>query len=112
MLEVTRRRVDAHGLDSGRVEFVHADILEWPAPRAAYDLVVTHFVLDCFRPEQLARVLPSLARAAAPLCVVLLNAGAIRRIARRMRASSPRFVSWVAVALIVCGQARARSRMR
>ncbi|MGP8201851.1 MAG: class I SAM-dependent methyltransferase [Limisphaerales bacterium] len=66
MLEATRRRLAAHGLDAGRVEFVHADILQWQPPRAAYDLIVTHFVLDCFRPEQLARVLPSLAQAAAP----------------------------------------------
>jgi ubiquinone/menaquinone biosynthesis C-methylase UbiE len=66
MIEVTRRRLAAHGLDAGRVEFVHADILRWTPPRAAYDLVVTHFVLDCFRREQLARVVPSLAEAATP----------------------------------------------
>ena len=66
MLEATRQRLAANRLDAARVDFVHADILDWPAPSAAYDLVVTHFVLDCFRPEQLARVLPSLAKAAAP----------------------------------------------
>lgn len=66
MLDVARRRLAEQGLDCGRVEFIHADILQWPAPRAAYDLVVTHFVLDCFRPEQLAKVLPVLAAAATP----------------------------------------------
>jgi ubiquinone/menaquinone biosynthesis C-methylase UbiE len=66
MLDLTQERLAAGGLDLAGVEFVHADILEWPLPSAAYDLVVTHFVLDCFRPEQLARVLPSLAGAAAP----------------------------------------------
>jgi ubiquinone/menaquinone biosynthesis C-methylase UbiE len=66
MLEAARRGLAAHGLDAARVEFIHADILQWTPPRAAYDLVVTHFVLDCFRPEQLARILPSLAEAAAP----------------------------------------------
>ena len=53
-------------LNAAQVEFVHADVLQWPAPTAAYDLVVTHFVLDCFRPEQLALVLPALAAAATP----------------------------------------------
>jgi ubiquinone/menaquinone biosynthesis C-methylase UbiE len=66
MLEVTRRSLDEQGLDAGRVEFIHADILRWPAPAAAYDLIVTHFVLDCFRPEQLQCVLPALAAAAKP----------------------------------------------
>ena len=66
MIEVTRRRLAALGLDDGRVEFIHTDVLLWTPPRAAYDLVVTQFVLDCFRPEQLARVLPLLAEAATP----------------------------------------------
>jgi ubiquinone/menaquinone biosynthesis C-methylase UbiE len=66
MLDVTRGRILADGLDAARVEFVHADILECALPAGAFDLITTHFVLDCFRPEQLARVMPSLARAAAP----------------------------------------------
>jgi ubiquinone/menaquinone biosynthesis C-methylase UbiE len=66
MIDVTHRRLAAHGLDASRVEFIHADILQWTPPAAAYDLVVTHFVLDCFRPEQLAEVMPKLAKAAAP----------------------------------------------
>lgn len=66
MLEVTRRRLVAKGLDASQVEFVHADILQWSPPGETYDLVVTHFVLDCFRPEQLAKIMPSLAAAATP----------------------------------------------
>jgi ubiquinone/menaquinone biosynthesis C-methylase UbiE len=66
MLTETRRRLAARGLEAASVEFVHADILQCPLPRAAYDWVVTHFVLDCFRPEQLAKVLPLLAEAATP----------------------------------------------
>ncbi len=73
MLDVTRQRLAAEGLDATRVEFVHADILEWTPPDRAYDVVATHFVLDCFRPEQLARVLPKLARAAAPEARWLLS---------------------------------------
>ncbi len=66
MIEASRRRLAAEKLDAARVEFIHADVLQWTPPAAAYDLVVTHFVLDCFRAEQLARVLPALAGAAAP----------------------------------------------
>lgn len=73
MLDATRHRLAALGLDAARVEFVHADILQWHPPQAAYDLVVTHFVLDCFRPEQLAKVLPALADAATPEARWLLS---------------------------------------
>ena len=66
MIDVTRRRLAADGFDASRVEFVHADILRWTPPARVYDVVVTHFVLDCFRPEQLAQILPALAGAAAP----------------------------------------------
>lgn len=66
MLDVARKRLEVLGLDATGVEFVHADILDWTPEGAVYDLVVTHFVLDCFRPEQLERVLAVLARAATP----------------------------------------------
>ena len=64
MLALGRRRLECRGLDLGRVEFVHADALAWRPPERAFDLVVTHFFLDCFRPEQLERVVAALARAA------------------------------------------------
>jgi len=66
MLEVARLHLEARGLDMALVNFVHADILEWSPPPEAFDLVVTHFVLDCFRPDQLAKIMPSLAVAATP----------------------------------------------
>ncbi|HEX4120477.1 MAG TPA: class I SAM-dependent methyltransferase, partial [Verrucomicrobiae bacterium] len=65
MLEATRDRLNAAGLAGARVEFVHADVLKWKAP-GAYDLIATHFVLDCFRPDQLDRVSAQLAAIAAP----------------------------------------------
>lgn len=34
----------------GRIDFVHASVLAWPIPEGRYDLVVTHFLLDCFTP--------------------------------------------------------------
>jgi ubiquinone/menaquinone biosynthesis C-methylase UbiE len=65
MLETAKARLRAVGLDDARVQFVHADVLEWK-PDGEYDLIVTHFILDCFRPDQLARVLSNLSAAAAP----------------------------------------------
>ena len=62
MLQLARARTGS----TARVVFVHADILTWKPAAAGYDLVVTHFVLDCFRPEELAAVVGKLATAALP----------------------------------------------
>ena len=59
MLEISKRTVK-----TGRVKFVHADMLDWQAPDAAFDLVVTHFFLDCFTKEELATVIGNISRAA------------------------------------------------
>ncbi len=66
MLEAARARLRAGGWAEAGVEFIHADILAWAPPRGEFDLIVTHFVLDCFRPEELERVVPKLSEAAAP----------------------------------------------
>jgi SAM-dependent methyltransferase len=47
--------------------FHHADASIWQPPAGVkYDLLVTHFFLDCFDDDALARLIPSLAGAAAP----------------------------------------------
>jgi len=66
MLAAARARLREDGLDETSTEFIHADLLEWSAPEAEFDLIVTHFFLDCFRPEQLERLMPKLSGAAAP----------------------------------------------
>jgi len=58
MLEISKRTVK-----TGRVKFVHTDVLDWQAPNAAFDLVVTHFFLDCFTADELATVIGNLSRA-------------------------------------------------
>jgi SAM-dependent methyltransferase len=67
MIELSRRRLVRSGLDPGRARFIHADVL---APASArwdfgdcglFDLVVTHFFLDCFRADQLQRLIPIIA---------------------------------------------------
>ena len=66
MLECARARVHAHGLSDAEIEFIHADALQWQPPAAQFDLLVTHFFLDCFRAEQLAALIPRLTAAATP----------------------------------------------
>ncbi len=67
MLEIARKNVR-----SARVEFIHADILEWTAPPAEFDLVVTNFFLDCFREDELATVVRKLGEMATPAAHWLL----------------------------------------
>jgi len=65
MLAVTRRRL--RGLMITRpVRFLRRDLRDWSPPTNSYDLIVTHFFLDCFPPEELAKVISRLAAAATP----------------------------------------------
>jgi ubiquinone/menaquinone biosynthesis C-methylase UbiE len=66
MLEAARARLSRAKLDISRVQFIQADLLEWEPPREAFDLIVTHFFLDCFTEGQLAKVVSRLAHGAAP----------------------------------------------
>ncbi len=65
MIAQARKNLVRHGLDGTGVEFVHQDVLHWHPQRADHDLIATHFFLDCFRPEQLERLVPVIARASA-----------------------------------------------
>jgi ubiquinone/menaquinone biosynthesis C-methylase UbiE len=62
MLELARQRI---GDEFSRVSFLHRDIRAWAPPEGNYDLIVTHFVLDCFPSDQLAEIVEKLSRAAA-----------------------------------------------
>ncbi len=64
MLAQAKKR--AKGTGQGKTEFIHADILQWEPPAQTYDLIVTHFFLDCFRPEQLEVIVAKLSTAASP----------------------------------------------
>lgn len=66
MLAQARRQLARHNLKASRVEFIHADILNWLPSSKTYDLVVTNFFLDCFRPDQLAQMIPRIAAISAP----------------------------------------------
>ena len=49
MLKEARRKLHA----DARVTFVCCDLKEWQPPPGEFDLVVSNFFLDCFRPEQI-----------------------------------------------------------
>ena len=66
MIAQSRRQFARHEPATGQIEFIHADLLHWTPPARAYDLIITHYFLDCFRPEQLAQLIPRLAAAATP----------------------------------------------
>lgn len=68
MLHLARRRIENELPESiaARVHFFRRDITSWAPPEDSYDLVVTHFVLDCFPAAELAAVIERLARATKP----------------------------------------------
>jgi len=67
MLAQARRRLVAGGSSVRNVSFVQADVLHWqPPPRAAFDLIVTNFFLDCFQAQQLEQLTTSIAAVASP----------------------------------------------
>jgi ubiquinone/menaquinone biosynthesis C-methylase UbiE len=61
MLAQARRQLAHHNVKASRVEFIHADILNWLPSSKTYDVIVTNFFLDCFRPEQLEQIIPRIA---------------------------------------------------
>lgn len=72
MLALAKRRI--RKLCPGsyeRVRFVHQDVRDWPAQHS-YDLLVTHFFLDCFRRDELKAIIEKLAAAAMPIATWLV----------------------------------------
>jgi ubiquinone/menaquinone biosynthesis C-methylase UbiE len=72
MLVQARRRLQRDAGETSRVEFIHADVLNWSSAADAYDLIVTNFFLDCFRADQLEQIISRLAAAAIPQASWLL----------------------------------------
>lgn len=64
MIAQTRQRLAIAKLDGSRVEFKQVDARHWVPPVEKFDLIVTHFFLDCFRAEQLQALVPRLAAGA------------------------------------------------
>lgn len=51
----------------------HADATQLKLPGGAFDLVVSHFFLDCFQSANLAHLIPAIRHAAAPGCLWLVS---------------------------------------
>jgi hypothetical protein len=89
MIDLALARLRREGLADAPVEFIHADALAWQPPAAAFDLIVTCFFLDCFREDQLQKLIPVIAGAATAEAQWLLadfhiaQAG-VRRLCSRM----------------------------
>lgn len=64
MLMLLEHRIRKSG-DHQRICLHHADALEWN-PTGTYDLIVTHFFLDCFFPHQLEQLFDSVLPHARP----------------------------------------------
>jgi SAM-dependent methyltransferase len=60
MLQLAGARLARAGLNPEGIAFVRADALAWAPPPRCFDLIVTHFFLDCFRGDQLERLVASL----------------------------------------------------
>jgi ubiquinone/menaquinone biosynthesis C-methylase UbiE len=73
MLELARERIERRlPADAARVRFLQRDIISWAPPEASYDLVVTHFFLDCFSEVRIGDIVNRLSRAAMPRAAWLL----------------------------------------
>ena len=88
MLDLARRHVlETNPEEIGRVAFLRDDVKSW-TPTDRYDLIVTHFFLDCFSTQQVGSIVAKLAQAAGPKAAWLLadfripEAGFARRHAR------------------------------
>jgi SAM-dependent methyltransferase len=66
MLAAAKRRCRAKGVNPNRIHFTHCDIRAWSGAAGQFDLIATHFFLDCFPPDQLADVIGRIAACAAP----------------------------------------------
>jgi SAM-dependent methyltransferase len=73
MIKHARRRLARRRLDLSRVTFRHANLLECELTGARFDLIATHFFLDCLRPAQVRRAVGLLAKSSAPNAIWLLS---------------------------------------
>lgn len=70
MLDLAKGRLSEEDLK--RVLFVHADLLDWSSDEP-FDLIATHFFLDCFGPQTLSAITGKLAAMATNDAVWLIS---------------------------------------
>jgi Methyltransferase domain len=89
MLDQARRQLNRRNHGVAPVKFLQADILDWQPGAEIYDLIVTNFFLDCFRADQLLRIISKLGAAAASdahwlIADFQMPAAGLRRIRSRL----------------------------
>jgi SAM-dependent methyltransferase len=63
MLQLARKWIERELPDrADRIHFLRRDITSWSPPENRYDLVVTHFFLDCFPEDRVADIVTRLSR--------------------------------------------------
>jgi SAM-dependent methyltransferase len=73
MLELARKRLRrSRPEDAARVHFREEDLRAWLPNEFSYDLIVTHFVLDCFDEKEVEEMVANLAHSATPDATWLL----------------------------------------
>lgn len=60
MLRATQQALQKRGQPLNQVQFVQADVFDWLGAESSVDAIATHFFLDCFREDQLQRLIPRL----------------------------------------------------
>ena len=81
MLRLARSRLA--GIDN-RIQFIQSNLLNWSPEENAYDLVVTHFFLDCFDKCELEKIVETVTNSATRNAIWLLAdfsipSGALRK---------------------------------
>jgi hypothetical protein len=73
MLAVAKECLAVENFCDRSVEFICADWAEWSGGGGPFDLVATHFFLDCFRADQLARLVSKTAALTSPGAMWVLS---------------------------------------
>lgn len=66
MIREAKAELARHQLTDARVSFEQQDALAWKSQHREFDLIVTHFFLDCFTPEELQPLIGEIGSSAKP----------------------------------------------
>jgi ubiquinone/menaquinone biosynthesis C-methylase UbiE len=86
MLALAKQRAGA--ASESRVNLHQADALQWTPPRGDYDLIVTHFFLDCFDEDEVAAIIHRIATRARQARWIVSDFRQPKRGFRAVRAAS------------------------
>lgn len=75
MIRQARKRLRSRGLNPGRVQFIESDVWNWLESDHAkdFDLIATHYFLDCFSENELGELIRLVGSAAAPGALWLVS---------------------------------------